>query len=65
MIGPLPVTNQSLRHKPQSYLAWLHTVLAEFQDAQDTPHAPKLFSMTPQASSQAKLITINSASLLK
>jgi len=54
LMGPLPVTDQSL-----------HIVLTDFQDAQDTPHAPKLFSMTPQASSQAKFITINSASLLK
>ncbi len=65
LMGPLPVTDQSLRQEPQSYLAWLHIVLTDFQDAQDTPHAPKLFSMTPQASSQAEFITINSASLLK
>ncbi|DBA92075.1 TPA: hypothetical protein ACH3X1_015807 [Trebouxia sp. C0004] len=49
LMGPLPVTDQSLLREPQSYLAWLHIVLADFQDAQDTPHAPKLFSMTPQA----------------
>ncbi|DBA94137.1 TPA: hypothetical protein ACH3X1_001777 [Trebouxia sp. C0004] len=67
LMGPLPVTDQSLRQEPQLYLAWLHIVLADFQDAQvlDMPHAPKLSSMTPQASSQAKFIMINSASLLK
>ncbi|DBA95644.1 TPA: hypothetical protein ACH3X3_013487 [Trebouxia sp. C0006] len=65
LMGPLPVTDESLRREPQSYLAWLHIVLADFQDAQDMPHAPKLFTMTPQASSQARFITINSASLLK
>ena len=65
LMGPLPVTDHSLQHEPQSYLAWLHDVLADFQDAQDRPHAPKLFSMTPQASSQAKFITIDSTSLLK
>jgi len=65
LMGPMPVTDQSLRREPHSYLTWLHIVLTDFQDAQDTPHAPKLFSMTPQASSQAKFITINSASLLK
>ncbi|DBA95279.1 TPA: hypothetical protein ACH3X3_013173 [Trebouxia sp. C0006] len=65
LMGPLPVTDEPLRRKPQSYLAWLHIVLADFQDAQDMPHAPKLFTMTPQASSQAEFITINSASLLK
>ncbi|KAA6425067.1 MAG: hypothetical protein FRX49_05241 [Trebouxia sp. A1-2] len=65
LMGPLPVTDESLRQEPQSYIAWLHLVLSDFQAAQDTPHAPKLFSMTPQASSQAKFITINSASLLR
>ncbi len=65
LMGPMPVTDQSLRREPHSYHTWLHIVLTDFQDAQDTPHAPKLFSMTPQASSQAKFITINSASLLK
>ncbi|DBA69500.1 TPA: hypothetical protein ACH3X2_012776 [Trebouxia sp. C0005] len=65
LMGPLPVTDESLRREPQSYIAWLHFVLSDFQDAQDTPHAPKLFSMTPQASSQAKFITVNSASLLR
>ena len=62
LMSPLPVTDESLRREPQSYLAWLHIVLADFQDAQDMPHAPKLFTMTPQASSQARFITINSAS---
>ncbi|KAA6418449.1 MAG: hypothetical protein FRX49_11609 [Trebouxia sp. A1-2] len=65
LMGPLPVTDESLRQEPQSYIAWLHLVLSDFQAAQDTPRAPKLFSMTPQASSQAKFITINSASLLR
>ncbi len=56
LMGPLPVTDQSLRQEPHSYLAWLHIVLTDFQDAQDRPHAPKLFSMTPgQQSGQIHL----------
>ncbi|DBA99902.1 TPA: hypothetical protein ACH3X1_013786 [Trebouxia sp. C0004] len=46
LMGLLPGTDQSLRQEPQSYLAWLHIVLADFQDAQDMPQAPKRFSMT-------------------
>ena len=50
LIGPLPVTDWSLQHQPESYLPWLHLVLQDFQDAQGEPHAPKLFTMLPQRS---------------
>lgn len=50
LMGPLPVTNHSLKEHPQSYLKWLHLILTDFQAAQDAPHAPKLFTMLPQTS---------------
>ena len=47
LIGPLPVTDWSLRQQPESYLPWLHLVLLDFYDVQGAPHAPKLFTMLP------------------
>ena len=45
LLGPLPVTDLALRKHPESYLSWLHMGLTEFQAAQGTPYAPKMFSM--------------------
>ena len=36
LLGPLPVTDVSLRKHPTSYLSWLHLVLTDFQAAQGT-----------------------------
>ena len=33
LMGPSPVTHQSLRQEPQPYLAWLHIVLADVKIA--------------------------------
>ncbi|DBA98564.1 TPA: hypothetical protein ACH3X1_014367 [Trebouxia sp. C0004] len=63
LMGPLPVTDQSLEHQPESYLPWLHMVLSDFEEAQDTPDAPRLFSMLPQSSNHTQFITISSTSL--
>ena len=65
LMGPLPVTDWSLEHQPESYLAWLHLVLSDFQEAQDMPDAPRLFSMLPQSSNHTQFITISSTSLQK
>ena len=65
LMGPMPVTDLSLRTKAGSYLSWLHLVLEEFQAAQDTPHAPKVFTMLPQTSNQTNFIKISSTSLHK
>ncbi|DBA92412.1 TPA: hypothetical protein ACH3X1_015331 [Trebouxia sp. C0004] len=65
LMGPLPVTDQSLEHQPESYLPWLHMVLSDFEEAQDTPDAPRLFSMLPQSSNHTQFITISSTSLHK
>ena len=65
LLGPLPVTDQALRQQPESYLSWLHLVLTEFQAAQDTPYAPKLFSMLPQTGHHISFIKISTTSLHK
>lgn len=65
LMGPLPVTDWSLEHQPESYLSWLHLVLSDFEEAQDTPDAPRLFSMLPQSSNHTSFITISSTSLHK
>ena len=65
LMGPLPVTDQSLKHQRESYLSWLHLVLSDFEEAQDMPDAPRLFSMLPQSSNHTQFITISSTSLQK
>lgn len=65
LMGPLPVTDQSLKHQLESYLSWLHLVLSDFEEAQDMPDAPRLFSMLPQSSNHTHFITISSSSLQK
>ncbi len=65
LLGPLPVTDESLRKHPTSYMSWLHLVLTEFQAAQDTPHAPKLFSMVPQTGHHTSFIKISTTALHK
>ncbi|KAL3147188.1 hypothetical protein ABBQ32_002690 [Trebouxia sp. C0010 RCD-2024] len=65
LMGPLPMTDSSLGSQPESYLPWLHLVLSDFEEAQDIPGAPKLFSMLPQSSNHTAFITISSTSLQK
>ena len=65
LIGPLPVTDQSLKHQPESYLPWLHLILLDFHAAQGEPRAPKIFGMLPQSSNHKQFITISSTSLHK
>ena len=65
LMGPLPVTDQTLKRKPSSYLSWMQLVLTAFQAAQGTPYAPKLFSMMPQKSHQTSFIKISTSSLHK
>ena len=65
LIGPLPVTDRSLKQQPEAYLPWLHLVLLDFHAAQGEPHAPKLFTMLPQSSNHTQFITISSTSLHK
>ena len=62
-IGPLPVTDFSLKKQPWSYLSWLHLVLTDFADAQDTPWAPKVFTLVQQSSNQASFVKINTTAL--
>ena len=65
LMGPLPVTDDSLRQHPQSYLKWLHLILTDFEAAQDAPHAPKLFTMLPQTSNNTHFIKITTTGLHK
>ena len=65
LLGPLPVTDQALKAHPERYLSWLHLVLTDFQAAQGTPHAPKLFSMLPQTGHHLSFIKIRTTSLHK
>ena len=65
LLGPLPVTDDSLRKHPSSYLSWLHLVLTECQAAQGTPHAPELFSIPPQPGHHTSFIKINTTALHK
>ena len=63
LLGPLPVT--APKRKPHKYLSWLHLVLTDFQAAQGTTHAPKLFSMLPQTGLQQSFIKISTTALHK
>lgn len=65
LMGPLPVTDLALKRKPERYLSWMHLVLTAFQAAQDTPYAPKLFTMMPQTGHQTPFIKISTTSLHK
>lgn len=65
LMGPLPVTDQTLKRQPESYLSWMHLVLTAFQAAQGTPYAPKLFTMVPQKSHATSFIKISTSSLHK
>ena len=65
LLGPLPVTDQALKRHPERYLSWLHLVLTEFQTAQGTPYAPKMFTMLPQTGHQMSFIKISTTSLHK
>ena len=65
LMGPLPVTDDSLRKHPHSYLKWLHLILTEFEAAQDAPRAPKLFTMSPQTSNNTHFIKITTTGLHK
>ena len=65
LMGPLPVTEKSLEQQPEGYLPWLHLVLLDFEEAQDLPHTPRVFSMLSQSSHHAQYITISSTSLHK
>ena len=59
------MTEWSLEQQPEAYLPWLHLILLEFEEAQDLPYAPRLFSMLPQSSNHTQFITISSTSLHK
>ena len=61
LMGPLPVTDWSLEHS----LSCLRLVLSDFEQAQDMPDAPRLFSMLPQSSNHTQFITMSSTSLQK
>ena len=63
LLGPLPVTDYSLKKQPWSYLSWLHLVLTDFAAAQDTPWAPKVFTLVQQSSNQANFVKINTTAL--
>lgn len=63
LLGPLPVTDYSLKKQPWSYLNWLHLVLTDFADAQDSPWAPKVFTLVQQSSNQANFVKINTTAL--
>lgn len=65
LLGPLPVTEKALKKHPHEYLDWLHLVLTEFQAAQGTPYAPKLFSMLPQTGHHLSFIKISTTALHK
>ena len=65
LLSPLPVTDQALRRHPESYLSWLHLVMTEFQAAQGTPYAPKMFTMLPQTGHHTSFVKISTTSLHK
>ena len=65
LMGPMPVTDASLSKQPESYMHWLHRVLVDFQAAQGTPNAPKLFTMAPQTSHHRGFIKISTTGLHK
>ena len=65
LLGPLPVTETALKREPHKCLSWLHLVLTDFQAAQGTTHAPKLFSMLPQTGHQQSFIKISTTALHK
>ena len=65
LLGPPPDTQKALRQHPERYLSWLHLLLTEFQAAQGTPYAPKMFSLLPQTGHHNSFIKISTTSLHK
>ena len=65
LMVPQPVTEWSLEQQPEAYLPWLHLVLLDFEEAQNLPHSPRLFSVLSQSSSHTQFITICSTMLHK
>lgn len=62
-IGPLPVTQPSLKQQPHKYLQWFHFILAEFRAVHHGPHAPRIFNLLHKLNQAATCICMDTTTL--
>ena len=63
-IGPLPVTDVTLKAKAELYLPWLHRMLMEYEAAAAAGQEhPRMYTILPQISNNLSFISISSSSL--
>ena len=63
-VGPLPVTEQSLKRYAELYLPWLYQMLTEYEAAAAAGQEhPRMYTILPQISDSLSFITISNSSL--
>ena len=63
-VGPLPVTEDSLKRQAELYLPWLYHMLAEYEAAAAAGQEhPRMYTILPQISNGMSFITISNSGL--
>ena len=63
-VGPLPVTDDSLKGHAELYLPWLHHMLVEYEAAEAAgQNHPVMYTILPQISNSLSFITISNSGL--
>ncbi|KAL3142401.1 hypothetical protein ABBQ38_002736 [Trebouxia sp. C0009 RCD-2024] len=63
-VGPLPVTDDSLKRQAELYLPWLYQMLTEYEAAAAAGlEHPRMYTILPQISNNLSFITISSSAL--
>ncbi|KAL3146771.1 hypothetical protein ABBQ38_014755 [Trebouxia sp. C0009 RCD-2024] len=63
-VGPLPVTDDSLKRQAELYLPWLYQMLTEYEAAAAAGlEHPRMYTILPQISNSLSFITISSSAL--
>ncbi|KAL3150038.1 hypothetical protein ABBQ38_013390 [Trebouxia sp. C0009 RCD-2024] len=63
-VGPLPVTEDSLKRQAELYLPWLYHMLTDYEAAAAAGlEHPRMYTILPQISNSLSFITISSSAL--
>lgn len=63
-VGPLPVTEDSLKRQAELYLPWLYHMLEDYEAAAAAGQEhPRMYTILPQISNSLSFITISSSGL--